>query len=82
MAFDLFIYFNLKSHQTNIHVLLMVRHEESSPREKPLECAGEKTAACRSKIYVGSPQCRQVCSPPLGRLIISDSKGSPLAIEL
>ena len=36
----LFIYF--KSHQTNIYVLLMVRH---FCREKPLECEGEENPA-------------------------------------
>ena len=36
----IFIYF--KSHQTNIYVLLMVRH---FCREKPLECEGEENPA-------------------------------------
>ena len=45
MAFYLFIYFNLDCYQTNIHVLLMVRHVESVPREKSLECEGEENPA-------------------------------------
>ena len=65
-----------KSHQTNIHVLLMVRH---MPREKPLEYEGEENPAGRGLgSYVSSPQFRQVLNPPLGRYISSLSRGSPI----
>ena len=66
MLFEISL-FNMyfKSHQTNIHVLLMVRH---MPREKPLEYEGEENPAGRGLgSYVSSPQFRQVLNPPIGR---------------
>ena len=53
--------------------------ETHLPREKPLVCEGEENPAWRvTGSQVSSRQFRQVLNPPLGRYIISSSKGSPI----